>query len=121
MPRKGFAGESIEKLSDGVLAMATSYGYDTLTMNGEKRRVFWAEAPDTRWKVILNVPESEVLGPVNQLTLRSSVIAAAALAMTIFIVNIVARRATEPIGALTAAAESIETGVFETGALDLLR
>jgi hypothetical protein len=54
-------------------------GFAAIVVNGERRRVYWATSPLSGWKIVLNIPEDEILIPVQQLTLRSALAGVAGL------------------------------------------
>jgi len=120
MLRKDYPGEDVRNLEDGKLVAATPTGSGRLSMNDEIRRVYWWQAPLTGWKVVLNVSEQAVLGPVTALTVRSGVIAVLAVGVMVLVVTFVARRMTKPLTRLTEAAEAIEAGRFKAETLDRL-
>jgi signal transduction histidine kinase len=113
-------GVDVRTLEDGKLVADQPTGTARLRLNGGVRRVYWAQAPLTGWKVVLNVPESIVLGPVNRLTARSTIIALIAVGLMVFLVTMVARRMTEPVSELTGAAAAIEAGRFDAAAIQPL-
>lgn len=118
MLSKTFAGEDVRSLPDGKLVADKPSGTERLKMDGEWRRLYWAQAPVTGWKVVLNVPEDVVLGPVRALGIRSAIIASVALVLLLGLVTIVARRMTAPVGVLQKAAAALEGGTFEPATLD---
>jgi signal transduction histidine kinase/DNA-binding response OmpR family regulator len=113
-------GADVRALEGGKLVAHQPHGSARLTLEDEVRRVYWWQAPLTGWKVVLNAPESIVLGPVNRLTARSTIIALIAVGLMVFLVTMVARRMTEPVSELTAAAEAIEAGTFDAAAIQPL-
>ena len=120
MLRKDYPGEDVRNLADGKLVAARPSGSGRLEMDGEIRRVYWAQAPVTGWKVALNVPEHAVLAPVNALTATTAAVAALAVVVMLVLVGLVARRMTEPMGRLRESAEAIEGGRFAPESLDRL-
>ncbi len=120
MLRKGFAGEDVKNLPDGRLVAEKDQGSAELSVDGERRHVFWSQAPLTGWKVVLNVPSKEILRPVTTLAIRSAIIALSALAVLLVLVTIVARRMTAPISRLEQAAVAVEGGKFDPASLDPL-
>lgn len=118
MIRRGFAGANAHDLADGALITKQDSGFARLSMGGEMRRVYWAKAPLTGWKLVLNVPEKRVLAPVFSLTIRSILIDIVGLGLMLLLVSVIARRLTEPVGHLRAAATAVETGTFEPSGLD---
>jgi signal transduction histidine kinase/DNA-binding response OmpR family regulator len=117
MPTASSPGADVHSLEDGRLVAGQPTGATRLTLAGDVRRLYWFQAPLTGWKVVLNAPESLVLGPVNRLTARHTIIALLGVGLIVILVTIVARRMTEPVSELTAAAEAIEAGRFDPAAL----
>jgi len=120
MLTKDSAGENVASLPDGKLVMRNPHGTASFKMDGQLRRLFWWQAPLTGWKVVLNVPASEILAPVTALAIRSTLIAVSALAILLLLVTLVARRMTQPIIRLEHAATAMEGGKFDPATLDPL-
>ena len=118
MLRKGYEGELVSALPDGRLIQGRPEGTAAVRRDGEKSRIFWAQAPLTGWKVVLNVPEREILEPVNALAVRSILINIAAVIAMLVVVTVIAKRMTAPITGLRRAAEDIEGGRFEPASID---
>ena len=59
------------------------------------RRVYWAKAPLTGWKVAMSIPETEITGSASQLAVRTVLVAG--LAVLLLVLWVVARRLTEPV------------------------
>ena len=74
MLRKGFAGADLTSRPGGELVAAKPEGFAATMMDGERRRVYWATSPVSGWKIVLNIPEDEILIPVRELTLRSALV-----------------------------------------------
>jgi HAMP domain-containing protein len=74
----------------------------------------------TGWKFVLNISEDEILGPVRELTLHSTLIGVAGLLVLVVIVSIIARRLAHPVLELTRTASAIEQGNFRTEMLNEL-
>ena len=113
MLRRGYAGANVEDVPGGKAIQTRTEGYNNLTLAGKKRRIYWATAPLTGWKLVLNVPEALVLGPVVQMTLSTLLIGVSGLALTIFLVTAIARQLARPILQLRNASASLEHGHFE--------
>ncbi|MGH8047621.1 MAG: sensor histidine kinase, partial [Chthoniobacterales bacterium] len=118
MLRKGYEGEDISQLPDGKLVGAKPEGTASIHMDGEVRRLFWVQAPITGWKVVLSVPEREILSPVVALAWRSVIINSIAVLAMVLVVTLVAKRMTVPITQLRRAAEDIEGGKFDPASLE---
>jgi signal transduction histidine kinase/CheY-like chemotaxis protein len=117
MLRKGYAGEDVKSLPGGTLIAGSTEGFARLKMNGEARRLYWSQAPLTGWKIVMDVSEASIFGPMRELTARSALVDVAAIAFMIFIVTLIARRVTEPVLHLTKASVAIERGQFSAESL----
>ncbi|MCX6928082.1 MAG: response regulator [Verrucomicrobia bacterium] len=112
MLRKGFAGADLTSRPGGQLVRATPEGFAAVMMDGERRRLYWATSPLSGWKIVLNIPEDEILVPVQQLTLRSALVGVIGLLVLVLLVTAIARRFTRPLLSLTHTAAAIEAGKF---------
>ena len=113
MLRKGFAGAEAASLPGGQFVAAKPEGFAAITMDGLRRRLYWATSPVSGWKVVLNIPEDEILNPVRQLTLRAGVLSTVVSIVLIVLVTVIARRFSSPLLALTRTAAAIEEGKFK--------
>jgi signal transduction histidine kinase/CheY-like chemotaxis protein len=116
--RKGYPGESIEQLEAGEKIAATPEGMASFTKNGKVWNAYWAQAPLTGWKVVLNVPESVILRPVDLMTHRLIAMIALTIALMIAFMVLIVRRVMNPVSSLTKAAEELEAGRFNRQMLD---
>jgi PAS domain S-box-containing protein len=112
MLREGFPGADLTSRPGGQYVQAKPEGFASITVDGERRRVYWAESPPTGWKIVLNTSEDAILVPVRQLTLRSALIGVAGLLSMVVIVSAIARRLVHPLLGLTRTAAAIEQGNF---------
>ena len=112
MLRQGSPGADVTSRPGGPFVAAKPEGFAPITMEGQRRRIYWATSPLTGWKVVLNISEDTILVPVRELTLRSALIGAAGLAALILIVSLIARRLANPLLNLTHTAAAIEQGDF---------
>jgi two-component system sensor histidine kinase/response regulator len=112
MLREGFAGADLASRLGGDLVQAEPEGFASITANGQRRRIYWAQSPLTGWKVVLNVSEAAILDPVRQLTLRSALIGAFGLLFMVVIVSAIARRLVRPLLGLARSTAAIEQGNF---------
>jgi PAS domain S-box-containing protein len=110
---KGFPGADVKSRPGGEAVAAKREGFTDTTMDGKRRRVFWATSPLTGWKVVLNVDEDVILAPVRELTIRSALIGVAGLLGMMLIVTAIARRLGQPLLSLTNTANAIEQGNFQ--------
>jgi signal transduction histidine kinase/CheY-like chemotaxis protein len=120
MLRRDYPGEDVRVLADGRHVAQRPTGFERLAIDGEMRRVYWWQAPLTGWKIVLNVPEQAVVGPINAFAARSVLIGGAGVVVMVLLVAAVSRRMTEPVTQLTAAAKAIEADRFEPDTLDAL-
>ncbi len=112
MLRKSFPGAEVKSQPGGEAVAAQSDGFTEATMDGKRRRVYWATSPLTGWKIVLNVSEDDILAPVRQLMVRSALIGIAGLLILVLVVTAIARRLAHPLLGLTRTATAIEQGNF---------
>src|SRR5579864_5155087 len=108
MPREDYRGADAGSLPDGKFVVAQPSGFARFRVGNQDRRVYWATAPLSGWKVALNVPEAIILAPATKLARSTASIAALALCAMLGLLVMVARRLTEPVRQITAAAEGVE-------------
>jgi serine phosphatase RsbU (regulator of sigma subunit) len=120
---EGNPGTNISQLPPGAAIAAAPSGYAThRDQNGSERLVYWATAPLTGWKVVLDVPYSTLLAPVRILAWKLGAIGGAGLLLLFAVVALVSRRVAGPLRQLTATAAEIEAGRMDGGnLLPLLR
>jgi len=120
MLSKEFEGEDLANLPEGPLVMSAPQGSAAIEIDGEMRQLYWSQAPQTGWKIVMNVASQEILRPVNALALRFTLIAVVAFALMLGLVTWVARRMTAPINRLERAASALEGGNFDAATLEPL-
>jgi PAS domain S-box-containing protein len=111
---QNFAGADVRTVPGGNSIAARDSGFERLLDNGIPRRVYWAKAPLTGWKVAMSIPEMEITGSASQLAVRTVAVAALAVFLLVAVIWIVARRLTEPVRRLTLAAEHVSQQRYET-------
>ena len=94
---QNFAGADVRTVPGGNDIAARDSGFARLLDNGVARRVYWAKAPLTGWKVAMSIPEMEITGSASQLAVRTVAVAGLAVFLLVLVVWIVARRLTEPV------------------------
>ncbi len=112
MLRKGYPGADLTSRPGGQLVAATSEGFAAAIIDGEHRRLYWATSPLSRWKIVLNISEDEILIPVSQLTLRSALVGLGGLLVLVLLVTAISRRFSHPLVALSRTASAIEQNQF---------
>jgi len=118
MLRRGFAGEDLRTLPEGQDVGASPSGFSRRRIGGEMRRVYWATAPVTGAKVVLNVSEQKVLAPIVGLTVRAVSADLLVLGVMIVLIWLIARRVTQPISEVTRAVEAVARGNFDPSQVD---
>jgi len=115
-----FAGADVRSVPGGKEIAAQNSGFARLIEKGIARRVYWARAPLTGWKVALSIPEMEITGSASQLAAKTVAVAGLAVILMVLAVWIVARRMMEPVQRLTLAAEHVSQQRYEAaGELEL--
>ncbi len=118
---QNFPGADVRTVPAGNEIAARDSGFARHVEKGMARRVYWAKAPLTGWKVALSVPEMEITGSASQLAARTVAVAGLAVILLVIVIWIVARRLTEPVRRLTLAAEHVSQQRYETaGELEMV-
>ena len=111
---QSFPGADVGSVPGGAAIAAGNSGFTRIIENGIARRIYWAKAPLTGWKVALSVPEMEITGSASQLAAKTVAVAGLAVLILVLVVWWVARRLTEPVRRLTIAAEHVSQQRYET-------
>ena len=112
MLRKGFPGADLTTQPAGQQITATPEGFAAIRIDDHRRRLYWATSPLSRWKIVLNIPEDEILTPVRKLTFRSGLVGLGGLLGLFILLTGIARRFTQPLFNLTRTAAAIEQGKY---------
>lgn len=75
-------------------------------------RVYYSEIPALGWIVILTIPESEIVEPINAIISKVAIVTIAALALLIFLIIIISRNITKPLNPLKQEIDAISKGDF---------
>jgi len=110
---QGFAGALVTAIDGGKEIAGHDEGFAKVTERGVPRRVYWSLAPETGWKMVLSIPESEISGPANQLASRTALMAGLSILVLMVVVAFMGRQLTEPVRRLTAAAENVGNQRYE--------
>ncbi len=108
---KGNPGVDVESLPGGQSIAASATG-DAVFRDaaGRERVAYWYTAPLSGWKVVLDVPYSTLLLPVQALAWRLGTVGGIGLLVLLLVVAVVARRVASPLQQLTKAAADLEAG-----------
>ena len=111
---KDSPGVKVDTLPAGA-AIASQTSGDAVYSDerGKRRIVYWATAPLTGWKVVLDVPYATLLAPVQALAWRLGTVGGAGLLLLFGVVALVARRVAAPLQQLTHAAAELEAGQLD--------
>ncbi len=69
---------------------------------------------NTGWKVVIVLPEQELISRINTLTVKISIIAFAGLLLLLFVVIFISRHLTSPLAKLATATQDIGAGFLDT-------
>jgi methyl-accepting chemotaxis protein len=111
--RKGFAGTQLDQITDGKCVLSGESGFQTVQVNKEARRVYWATSALTGWKVAISVPESVIFAPMAALRARALATGTIALAVVLVMVVLIARRIAQPLANIRKAANALAVGDVE--------
>ena len=114
--RRKFAVAEVAEIEHGSDIAARDSGYTLTVEKGEARRIYWAKAPLTGWKIAMSIPEIDITGSASQLAIRTVAVAGVAVFFLVLVVWMVGRHLTEPIRRLTVAAQSVSLQHYEAAA-----
>lgn len=77
-----------------------------------KQRVYYSEIPFVGWIVLLTIPESEIIEPVQAITSQVVFVTIGALIILVFLIVLVSRNITKPLSPLKAEIDAISKGDF---------
>ncbi|MCR4600728.1 MAG: methyl-accepting chemotaxis protein, partial [Clostridia bacterium] len=92
--------EKSELSSIGADIMANESGTATYKYNGTEYNVYYATITETGWKLIIQIPSSELNEPVESLILKLVVVCLAALIITALVILMVVRSLASNINAV---------------------
>jgi PAS domain S-box-containing protein len=90
----------------------------SIVSGGVRRRLFWTQAKESGWKIVLSVPEADIDASALQMVAKSTLFGSIGPAIMVIIASIVAGWLTDPIPKLTAAAEAVESGDYRDDGLN---
>ncbi|MEO7715082.1 MAG: methyl-accepting chemotaxis protein [Capsulimonas sp.] len=108
--RKGFAGTPAKSLPDGQKLADADHGTQEIKIKGEWRRVYWATAPFTGWRVVMNVSQDAILAPSIALRNQAMAISGVALLLMLALVWLIATRLGRALAPMAVAAEALAKG-----------
>ncbi len=115
---EGNPGVNISQLPAGAAMMAAPSGETNYRgEDGSERIVYWVTAPLTGWRVVLDVPYSTLLVPVQALAWRLGSVGGLGLLLLMGVVGLVAHRLATPLRQLTRAAAELEAGQLDSAEL----
>jgi len=113
----GIPASSLTDLISGAQIASTPSGQARVEINGDPRLLYWIQAPNSGWKIVLDISSERILSPIERLAIRDALIGLGALLLTLLVVSYAARRMTAPITRLKSAAHALERGEFDPDAL----
>ena len=112
------ADEDVTNPEDARYVASQPDGLAIAHMGGVARRVYWATAPITGWKVGLSIPEAYVLLPLQALSVEMTGIGALSVFLMFLLVNIAAKRMAGPVKRLTRATAQVGANDYRTEMID---
>jgi signal transduction histidine kinase len=111
---EGREARALGELPYGEEVAAKGEGYLDFEADGEGRLVFWATAPLSGWKLLLDVPEDLISSPAADVTSKTIVAALLGLGILLVLAGADARRISEPLQRLGEVAARFQRGDFDT-------
>lgn len=87
-------------------------GINSYLDNNGKQLVYYSEIPFVGWIILLTIPESEIMEPVQTITNQVIVVTVGALLVLVFLIVIVSRGITKPLYPLKMDIDAISKGDF---------
>ena len=109
---KGNPGAKIADLAEGPIDHQPPQWHVMARLAGADRRLYWATAPVANWKIVLNVPNTVISGPV--LAIRTGSLGLAGVLLSSLVLDYDRPRHQPTFVRLTAIAQQVAAG-------DLLR
>lgn len=107
-------GTNAADLIDGKKTVGTESGMDLVTIDGDLRRIYWTTSPLSGWKLIYNVSNAKVMGPVVRMTMQSIAISAVGLFSLLGLIGWIASQWAKPIRELSEQARLLSQGEIAT-------
>lgn len=107
---KGNPGAEIKDLPEGTTVADQPSGMKLVYLNGQPRRLYWDIVPTSGWKVVFNVPNSVVSGPVHNLAFQAGLLGLGGLAVSLLVLTLIARNISRPLVRLTEIAQTVADG-----------
>jgi len=114
----GIATSNLATLIGGSEIGSAPRGQTNIEINGEPRLLYWVQAPNSGWKIVLDISSEKIRSPIERLAIRDALIGLGSLILTFIVVTIIARRMTAPITWLKSAAHALERGEFDPESLN---
>jgi methyl-accepting chemotaxis protein len=107
---KGNPGARVADLPEGPTVLDRPEGASMVRLAGADRRLYWVTAPAANWKVVLNVPNAVVSGPVGDLAMRAGLLGCAGVVFSSLVLVMIARGISRPVVRLTSIAQQVAAG-----------
>ncbi|MFN7626318.1 MAG: hypothetical protein ACK5PZ_05765, partial [Pirellula sp.] len=103
-------GANVAELVDGNKTVGAANGMDLVTIDGDLRRIYWTTSPLSGWKLVYNVSNAKVMGPIIRMTMQSIVISTLGLLSLLGLIGWIASQWAKPIRELTEQARLLSKG-----------
>jgi len=105
--------ENWQKYLDSKASSSAVYFYTACRYQGGHCWVAIKTLKGSGWKIVIVLPEHELIADINDLTLKISAIAVAGLILLFFVVVYITRTLTSPLGKLATATKDIGAGKLD--------
>lgn len=116
LPALNRPGVKIDALPEGKFINNTPNGFALARIDGEQRRIYWATAPFTGWKVVINVSQQSLMGPINALTKQMAGGTVITLGAMLGMIYLLARRMSRPLRELAHSTRQLASKVAPAAA-----
>ncbi len=111
--KTGITSENWQKYLASKTSSAAQYFSTPCRYQGGRCWIAIKTLKGSGWKIIIVLPEHELIADINNLTLKIAIIAAAGLVLLFFVVVYITRTLTSPLGKLAAATKDIGAGKLD--------
>ncbi len=110
---KGFKGADVNSLEELKATLSAPAGMSRVKVGRTYRRIYWDTGAFTGWKLVMSVPESQIVAPALAWFRASIPVLGVGLAVMVVVLTLVARMVSRPVMKLAQAASAVEQGNFE--------
>ncbi|HCQ90735.1 MAG TPA: hypothetical protein DIU45_14690 [Clostridium sp.] len=102
------SNESLSSISKNILENES--GIDSFTDSNGKNIIFFSKVPNVNWKLVLSIPEKELLSPLRSLLYKVLITMTGTILLIVLIIMLIVNNIKNRISKVNKLAESISSG-----------